>query len=68
MKKIITNVVHFANGMVMVFDEEGKQMSEYQGRYEDVREKILKDSHAGTMFAKAKNLKEGFVDMDKADF
>jgi len=68
MKKIISEVVHFANGMVMVFDENGEQMSSHQGVYEDVKDRILKDCHTGTMFAKAKNLKEGYVAINKADF
>jgi hypothetical protein len=36
----ITNVYKFANGMVIVFDQHGQQMPEYQGRYEDVIDKI----------------------------
>lgn len=68
MRKTINEVVHFANGMVMVFDENGGQISEYQGKYEDVRSEILRDCHIGTMFAKAKNLKKDYVAIDKADF
>jgi len=64
----IVEVVHFANGLVMVFDEEGQQMSEYQGKYEEVKDKILRDSHAGSVFIKAKNLKEGYVEVAKEDF
>lgn len=36
----ITNVYAFTNGMVIVFDQYGKQMPEYQGRYEEVIDKI----------------------------
>lgn len=36
----ITNVYHFTNGMVMVFDQHGQQMPEFQGKYEEVIEKI----------------------------
>lgn len=36
----IKEVYQFANGMVMVFDEKGQQMSEFQGRVEEVRDKI----------------------------
>ncbi len=36
----IKNVYVFGNGMVMVFDQFGQQMPEYQGRDEDVRAKI----------------------------
>jgi hypothetical protein len=37
---IITKVFLFPNGMVMVFDQYGEQMPEYQGHYRDVHEKI----------------------------
>lgn len=48
---MIKKVIHWANGMVMVFDENGKQMPEYQGIYEEVKDKILKDSNENTEFA-----------------
>ena len=34
----------------MVFDEEGEQLPEYQGRYPEVKEKILTDAPAGAIF------------------
>lgn len=37
----ITTVIEWQNGMVMVFDQHGQQMPEYQGRAAEVREKIL---------------------------
>jgi len=37
----VTHVYHWRNGMVMVFDQHGHQMPDYQGRYADVREKIV---------------------------
>jgi hypothetical protein len=36
--------------MVMVFDEDGEQIPEYQGHYGDVKEKILADAPAGSVF------------------
>ncbi len=36
----ITHVYLWSNGMVMVFDQFGQQMPEYQGCYEDVVDKI----------------------------
>lgn len=36
----IKNVYVFGNGMVMTFDQYGKQMPEFQGRDCEVREKI----------------------------
>jgi hypothetical protein len=37
----ITHVYTFPNGMVIVFDQFGKQMPEYQGRVEEVIPKII---------------------------
>jgi hypothetical protein len=34
--KHIAKVIRFDNGMVMVFDDDGQQMTEYQGKFEDV--------------------------------
>lgn len=39
-KRIITNVYVFPNGMVMVFDQHGKQMPDYQGRSDEVIPRI----------------------------
>jgi hypothetical protein len=47
---MIETVIRLRNNMVMVFDDEGEQMPEYQGQYEDVKEKILVDAAAGTEF------------------
>lgn len=49
-KTMISQVIRFQNGMVMVFDEKGEQMPEYQGRYEDVKERILADASRGARF------------------
>lgn len=38
---MINRVIKFQNGIVMCFDENSNQMPEYQGRYEEVRAKIL---------------------------
>lgn len=43
---MIANVTRFVNGMVMVFDENGQQLHEYQGRWEDCRAAILRDKPA----------------------
>lgn len=40
---VLTNAYRFENGMVMAFDQHGEQMPEYQGRYEVVAEKIMRD-------------------------
>ncbi|MBA7682127.1 hypothetical protein ES703_90473 [subsurface metagenome] len=40
---MVKNVIRAANNMVIAFDEQGNQMPEYQGRYEDVKRKIMTD-------------------------
>jgi hypothetical protein len=47
---LIKTVIRIGNDMVMVFDERGQQLGEYQGHYQDVREKILADAPAGAVF------------------
>lgn len=39
-KRVITNVYIWQNGLVMCFDQYGKQMPEYQGLEEEVIPKI----------------------------
>ena len=43
MNKEIKNVVRWMNGMVMVFDIEGEQIPEYQGRWDEMKDIILRD-------------------------
>lgn len=40
---MIKDVIKWSNGMVMVFNENGEQMGQFQGKYEDVKERILKN-------------------------
>jgi len=47
---MIRSVVKSPNNMVMVFDENGEQIPEYQGQYEEVKERILKDAPPETIF------------------
>ena len=39
----IENVVRWENGMVMVFDQYGQQMPDYQGKWEEMCEAIERD-------------------------
>ncbi len=48
---MIKVVIRFENDMVMVFDENGEQIPEYQEQYEAVKEGILKDAAPGVVFA-----------------
>jgi hypothetical protein len=47
---MISEVIRFQDDTVMVLDEDRKQMSEFQGKYEDVRVKILAQAPRGAKF------------------
>ena len=47
---MIKNVIKSERGIVIVFDEDGEQLSEYQGLYEEVKDKILRDAPPGAAF------------------
>ena len=47
---MISNVVRCANDMVLVFDDNGEQIPEYQGQYEEVRDRILRDTPLSAEF------------------
>ncbi|MBA7678161.1 hypothetical protein ES703_86433 [subsurface metagenome] len=47
---MIKTVIRCQNDMVMVFDEMGGQISEYQGQYEEIKGKILKDAPLNAVF------------------
>jgi len=48
---VIKIAIRSKNNMVMVFDEEGEQIPKYEGRYEEVKESILKDAPPDAVFA-----------------
>ena len=41
---MIKTVIRSNDNMVIVFDENGELLPHYQGRYEEVRQKIMDDS------------------------
>ena len=41
---MIRTIIRSTDDMVIVFNENGEQIPEYQGRYEEVRDKILNDA------------------------
>lgn len=47
---MIKSVIKSEKGMVMVFDENGEQVTEYQGMYEEVKEKILRHAPSDASF------------------
>ena len=46
---MIKTVVRLGDDMVMVFNAMGEQIPEYQGQYEDVKERILRDAPPATV-------------------
>ena len=47
---MIKNVIKTEKGFVIVFDENGEQLPEYQGPYEEVKDKILRDAPPDAIF------------------
>ena len=47
---MIKTVIRVENNMVMVFDENGEEMPEYQGYYDAVRYRIVADAPADSVF------------------
>lgn len=47
---MIKTVIRIKNDLVMVFDEDGEQIPEYQGHYNDVKEIILANAPTGSVF------------------
>ena len=47
---MIKTAIRCPNDIVMLFDERGRQVFEYQHQYDEVKEKILKDAPPDTLF------------------
>lgn len=47
---MIKSVTKSENGMVLVFDGKGRQMPQYQGPYDKVRDEILRDAPPDAVF------------------
>lgn len=47
----IKTVVKSGNDMVMVFDQRGEQIPQYQGKYDEVKERILRNAPTDAVFA-----------------
>ena len=48
---MIKTAFRFQGNMVVVYDDKGEQIPRYQGRYEEVRESILKDAPPDAVFS-----------------
>ncbi len=47
---MIKSVIKCPDGMVMVFDNRGELIPEYQGQYEEVKGKLLRDAPPSAVF------------------
>ena len=47
---MIKTVIRIENDLVMVFDENGEEMPEYQGIYDYVKDKIMDDATEESIF------------------
>ena len=47
---MIKTVIRSTDDMVIVFDEQGEQVTDYQGSYAEVKPLILRDAPAETRF------------------
>ena len=50
-EKKIARVILWSNGMVIVFDSKGEQLSDYQGRFHDVIDRIAHDAPRTASFS-----------------
>ena len=48
---VIKTAIRLKNNMVVVFDEKGEQIPEYQGQYNEVKESILRDAPPDAVFS-----------------
>ena len=56
-RQVIRSVIKAQNGMVIVFDDGGEQVPEYQGQYEAVKPRILNDTPPNAVFSYALDYK-----------
>ena len=47
---MIKTAITCVNGMTLVFDKRGRQIPTYQGQYQEVKERILKDAPSDAIF------------------
>ncbi|MFC2071022.1 hypothetical protein ACFLTB_07655 [Chloroflexota bacterium] len=62
---MIKSVVRCPNDMVVVFDEKGEQVPEYQGYYGNVRDCILQDTPPDTIFSYLHDREHEFKDIPR---
>ena len=54
--------------MVLIFDDNGEQITEYQGQYEQVRLRILKDAPPSAVFSYAFDYESGLKTVPREEW
>lgn len=67
-KQVIKYVIKTQNGMVLIFDDKGEQISEYQGQYEQVRFCILRDAPANAVFCCVFNYESELITVPREEW
>ena len=65
---MIKTAIRCPNNMVMVFDEKGEQIPEYQGQYEEVKGGILKDTSLDAVFGYLSNYEPELREVRKEEW
>ena len=65
---MIKTVIRCPNNMVMVFDEKGDQIPEYQGQYGEVKESIFKDAPLKAVFSYFFDTEPKFRDVSREEW
>ena len=65
---MIKTVIRCVDNMVMVFDEKGEQIPEYQGQYGEVREGILRDAPSTAVFSHSSDSKPELQEVPRGEW
>jgi len=65
---MIKAAIKFRNNMIMVFDENGEQIPKYQGKYEELKESVLKDAPPDVIFAHGFSDTGGLMKVSRAEW
>jgi len=67
-RQVIKSAIKAQNGMVLIFDDKGEQIPEYQGQYEQVRLRILKDAPPSAVFSYAFDYESGLKTVPREEW
>jgi len=67
-RKAMKTIVRCRNDMVLVFGQDEKQIPEYQGQYQEVRQNILTNAPPGAVFAHGFDQHGGLNRVDREEW